>query len=442
MRIARRSIAVLGIGLAGLLALAWAAGPGAESLADAAAAEPSAAGKSAGGSTAVMVTAAPAALRPVERTVDIVGTLAGFDEISVNAEISGRVVRVHADLGDTVKPGDLLLEIDPTDYELTVMEARRSMESDLAKLGLTELPEGQVDLEQLPTVRRAHEQEVTAQRRYERAKLLHEQNKVVSLEQLDQVRMDYEVARNTRLQALLDAQSDLAMARWKAAQLATAENRLQKTRVVAPQSSLAAKLLGPEGVEFAVAERKVNEGEMLKDSPGSSTATYDLVVDKVLKLEGVVPERYVSEVRVEQPVEIRVQAYPNRTFAGKITRISPAVDRVSRTFGIEATVENLNRELRAGSFADARIITQANDQALMVPRDAVLSLAGSTRVFTIREGKAHAVAVTRGVERDGWVELLKADSHEIGPGTMLVTSGQDLLAEGSAVKIRGAADQR
>ena len=131
MRIAKRSIAVLCIGLAGLLALAWAAGPGAESLADAAAAEPGAAGKSAGGSAAVMVTAAPAALRPVERTVDIVGTLAGF--VAMGGVVWSRIRAARVDVEGRLEHEMHLVDDEPDAAATRVAEAQPDPQPEATK---------------------------------------------------------------------------------------------------------------------------------------------------------------------------------------------------------------------------------------------------------------------------------------------------------------------
>ena len=106
----------------------------------------------------------------------------------------------------------------------------------------------------------------------------------------------------------------------------------------------------PEDIQYAVVSREATEGEMLKDAPNSSTATFKLVMDGELKLDARVPERYSAEVKEGQDVQVRVDAYPDRVFAGKVVRINPTVDRTSRTFGVQIYVDNAQRELKAGGF--------------------------------------------------------------------------------------------
>jgi len=416
-------------------------------------------------SKAVTVTVGRIQVREVPRTVEVVGTFYGYDEVTVNAEVPGRVVAVFRDVGDIVKPGDPLLQIDPTDYELGLEETKRALELEAARIGLPLPPPdqfnpdaimailtgGSFDIDKLPTVQRAKDQEELAKTRLERTRRLREQN-TVSQEELDLRVTDYQVAMNTRVQAQLDAQAVVAGIKHRLVLLKIAEKKLRDTRLVVPSAAVRGPLqdgdVPPEQYEYAVVQRKVSVGEMLKDAPGSSTAAFELVMDKVLKLKAAVPERYSGRVQVGQPADIRVEAYPERVFAGKVRRVNPAVDRLSRTFEVEIRVDNPGRELKAGGFAKAEILVGKDRQAWTVPVEAVVSFAGSTKVFVVRDGKAHAIAVQRGLEgrasqaaqasdlRGMWVELVPSASPDLRLDDSIVLTGQEKLAEGVPVRIR------
>lgn len=74
--------------------------------------------------SAVPVTIAKVEIQSIQRTVDVVGSFEGYEELSVTPKVDGRVIRVHCDVGDIVRPGDVLIEIDPTDYKLAVEEGK------------------------------------------------------------------------------------------------------------------------------------------------------------------------------------------------------------------------------------------------------------------------------------------------------------------------------
>jgi len=386
--------------------------------------------------SAIGVTVAPVTVRRVVRTVEVVGTFSGYEEVTIAAKVSGPALRVFHDVGDLVRPGEVLVEIDPTDHQLDVLQARRALEADLAKLGVTAMPGPDFDVQQLPSVVRATKVEENAWRRYERAERL---RNTLSQDEVEQLATDYQVAKAARQQAILDAQGTLASARLKQVTLQIAEQRLKDTKVVVPTPTNLPAVPG-EPIEYVVAQRKIAEGEMVKDSPGSSANVFELVLDKILKFQGAVPERYGSQVKVGQKVEMRVEAYPDQVFQGTISRLNPTVDRASRTFQIEALVSNPQRLLKPGGFAKAAILTQVDPSAKTVPVSALVSFAGTTKVFAVQDGVARAVAVEPGLNIDvptdphdrRWVEV----RGELAPGTPVVTSGFDKLADGMAVAIR------
>ena len=100
----------------------------------------------------IVVTTEPIIYRDVQRYVEAVGTLNGFEEITLSSKQEGRVLRIHHDLSSVVKPGELLLELDPTDAKLAYDQANRSVQTELAKWGFKSVPGESEDLQQLPTV--------------------------------------------------------------------------------------------------------------------------------------------------------------------------------------------------------------------------------------------------------------------------------------------------
>lgn len=394
----------------------------------------------------VAVTVVPLTVRPIQRTVPIVGSFFGYDEVTVTAKVPGTVVKIHHDVGDAVAPGDPLVELDRTDYELAVSEGRRALEFDVAKLGI-EIPpqgidvdqaeqsirQGKIQIDKLPMVLRAKEQQDNALSRLNRAKRMREQN-ILAQEEYDTRVTEYEVAVNNWAQAMLEARAAKVGVLYRLALLKTAEQRLRDTRVVVPLPTRREGM--PEKVEYVVSQRKVTEGEMVKDSPGSSAQVFKLVMDAVLKLQATVPERYIGQVRKGQPVEIHVEAYADQVFNGEVSWVNPTVDRTSRTFLIEVRVPNTNRRLKAGGFAKAEVLTHVDAQGWTVPSEAVLSFAGSTKILVARDGKAHAIPIVRGVEGSGWVEVVRSGSPGLTPADLVITSGLQQLAEGSPIAVR------
>jgi len=407
------------------------------------------AANSAGGERpAVAVTVAPVTLREVQRSVQIVGTFYGQEEVDVEAKVGGRVVKILHDIGDVVQPGDVLLEIDDTDYRLAAAEAERSMELELAKLGLRELPKEDFDASTLPTVVRAAHEEKNARSKLARRRSM---KQFTTGEEMDQMETEFKIAEANHRQAVIEAEATLASVRQRQAALATALERLEETQLRVPQPSAerlkevqyAARWAGlkpkdPAETEYVVSGRMVSEGEMIHTT--SDATIFHLVMDRPLKLKATVPERYVGEIKVGQRVEVSIEAYPDETFAGVVARMNPTVDRVSRTFQLEVMVANPERRLKSGSFAKASVLTREDPHAATVPEESLVTFAGVTKLFVVSGEQARAVPVEPGVRIEvasgkrveHWVEV----RGELPPGSPVVTSGQTQLADGTAVRLR------
>lgn len=377
----------------------------------------------------VVVTVAPLEMRAVERRIPVVGNLHGLERVVVSAKVSGRLQKVHCDVGDRLKPGDLLVEIDPIDFQLAVEEAKRSLERECAKIGLSEVPEKDFSPEALPSVIRARLLVDNARRKFERAKTLN-QRQAVTGQEFEQAQTDLQVEEATLQQTLLDIRSTLAAIRYSRSVLDTAQRQLDETRIVAPPCDFPslAELKQPN-VGYVVTKRMATAGEL---TSAAAAPLIELFIDDVLKLKATVPERYASEVRVGQTVELRVEAYPNEAFEARIARVSPTIDSESRTFEIEAHVANADHRLNHGSFAKASILTRTADQAVTVPTESLVTFAGITKVFYLDGETVREAQVTLGTRGDGWVEVL----GELPTAAAVVTSGQTQLASGSKISIR------
>ncbi|MHB8973023.1 MAG: efflux RND transporter periplasmic adaptor subunit [Pirellulaceae bacterium] len=288
-------------------------------------------------------------------------------------------------------------------------------------------------IENLPSWKRAEDLLQIASQRFDRAKQLVDAN-AMSKEEFQQRTSEFDVAKSAFDQAKYDARAALAAIRHRVVLLRIAMRQLELATIRVPTPTQRESM--PEQVQYAVVSRKATEGEMLKDAPGSSTATFELVMDGVLKLDTQVPERYTAEVKEGQDAQIQVDAYPDRAFTGKVVRINPTVDRDSRTFSVRIYVPNANRELKAGGFAEVNILTRVDPQAWTVSPECVVTFAGSTRIFLVRDGKAHTISVETGIEGSGWVELLHAADADLREDDILIRGGQDKLAEGVPVQIR------
>jgi RND family efflux transporter MFP subunit len=374
----------------------------------------------------IVVTTAPVVYRTVQRTVEAVGSLHGFEEVTLSSKIDGRVLRIHHDVASVVRPGELLLELDATDARLAVEQAERSVQAELARWGFREVPVEGADLDDLPLV-------VSARLRYELARsrlerllpLLSTQS--VSVDDLEQARSEAQVSESEWKNQALQAQSAAATARLRQAELAIAQQRVHDAEIRSPLPTITDDGSEPS---YTISERLVSEGSFLR----TGTEVFRLLLGKNLKLRLAVPEVHAAQVQPGQAVMLTSAGLPTAV-RGQVTRISPAIDRITRSFQVEVLVPNDQGGLKPGSFAKASIIVGEDDQASTIPLAGLYSFAGIHKVFAAEGGVAHEYQVTLGEQADDWVEIV---APKLPSGAAIITSGQRLLSEGIPVIERAA----
>lgn len=375
--------------------------------------------------TAVPITVDRLTVRDIERSIEAVGNLHGYDELTLKSKVSGRVAKIHHDFADKVKPGELLLEIDPTDAALAVEQSKRSLNSELAKWGFKEVPNDKIDLSKLPTVTAARLKADWTKSQLDRLKTLQSRGSVIA-EEIEQAKTNQLVAESDYNSQLLMARAGAATAQLKKAELDIAEQQLSETKVFLPIRREA-----PDELRYTITDRYVSQGAWL----AANTDLFRLVVDETLKLRLTITEKYASDVKIGQRVEVDTisQSAP---VAGIVTRIGPAVDPLTRTFQLEAEVPNQDGGLKTGGFAKARVLI-ASTTAQTVPVAALVTFAGVHKIFVVSGERVKEVQVTLGQQTSQWVEIVQP---QLPADSVVVTSGQSKLADGSEIRMRKPED--
>lgn len=292
------------------------------------------------------VRVARAELRPMERALQVVGTLAARDEATIAAQVAGQLEKISVDLGDTVTNGQELVLIDTTSYDALVRQSDANLSR--AKAGAA-----------------------NAARNLQRAQDL-QKDKIASASDLDQA-----TAEAGRTQAdVKSAEATDAIARLN----------LERSRVRAP-------------FDGAVAQRLVTVGNYV----AIGDPIMRLVKVDPLRLQLDVPERESVAVRPDQDVRVSVEGDTN-TYTGRLARVAPAIRQTDRMLQVEADVPNPGT-LRAGLFARAQIIVNKSDEALSIPSNALTTFAGIEKVVLLQDGKAVEKTVTTGRRGADWIEI-------------------------------------
>jgi membrane fusion protein (multidrug efflux system) len=322
---------------------------------------------------ATPVTITPVVAMEIEERIEATGQLVARDHAQIAAEVAGRITEILVEEGASVRAGEPVLAIDPE---------RRNLERDSA---------------------RAHVDEARAQlreqeRAYERVAELRERG-VASETQREQAETGQKLAR-----------SRLAAAE---AELGVLERALRDASVAAPFDGL-------------VAQRFVSRGEYV--TPGQQL--FELVALDPIEVEFHLPEVDSSRVATGQTVDLRVAPFPDETFDGQVTVVSPTIDPRSRTLRVKAQLANPDGRLRPGLFARIDLGVALRPDVPMVLEETVLRRAEGSIVFRAVDGnRVERVAVETGVHQGGYVEVLSG----LSPGDLVVSRGGDRLAEGQAI---------
>ena len=338
----------------------------------------------------IQVRVAPVGMRQIQRVVDSVGTLFPFDEVIVSAEIEGRVDKVNFDLGDGVKQGDVLVLISDEEQRYIVAQNEAQLRQSLERLGLKDEKDRVTNVDLTPEVRRAAADLREAEQRHRRIRELVDQ-KIGA-----QADLDAATTRFQAMQAALDTTRNQTrnliqeVERFKAL-LELQRKKLRDTRVLAP-------------FQASVKERQVTMGQYVRPN----TPLFILVKTNPVRLRLEVPERLAPWTKVGQTAEVTVEAFQDRKFIGKVSRIAPTVDQNKRTFIVEALIDNPDAILKPGSYARARLATQKVDEIMVVPSRAVTYVLGTNKAFVVNDaGTIDAREVKVGDRLEQQIEIIE-----------------------------------
>ncbi len=346
----------------------------------------------------IPVEIAPVNIGSIELRRTFSGTLEAPSEIVVAPKIGGSVKRLYVDLGDTVKKGQLIAELDDEENVQSVLLAEAELE--VARANNVEA-ESSFDV---------------AKRELERTSTLLKQG-LASDSEYDSIRADY-LSRKARLAV---SRSQVSRAE---ALLETARIRLGYTRITAEWA---------EGAEHrSVAERYVNEG---------ATVSANTPIMRIVELDPILGVFYTTEreyqyLKPGQSAVFSTDAYPNERFTGKISRISPVFRLETRQARVEVLIENRDQLLKPGMFVRTTIVFERVHDTRIIPQQAITRRDNKDGVFRISDDRQSVIwcDVKIGIQEEDRVQVF---GDCLSENSYVVTLGQQLLNDESPVFVAG-----
>lgn len=336
----------------------------------------------------IAVQVAVVARREISRTVEVVGSFTADDEVVISSEVDGRVTDVHVGMGDRVEEGEVLVEIEPAELELASQQQKAALDQVRARLGLNNGETTLQDIREAATVKRASADLADTEQKFARARELHEQG-LVPRQGFEEAEARFKTAQANYDLALQEVRNLLATLKQYTATSELAEKKLRDTRIRAPFSGF-------------VKGKDVSAGQYLRvQAPVVTLVNVDWV-----KASLHIPEKMAGWIRVGQTVTISVDAYPDRKFTGRISRINPTVDPETRAFTSLARVENGEGLLKPGFFFRASIPSEQVESLLTIPQKALVYAYGVYSAYILQGSRVQQREVKIGDRLEEAVEIV------------------------------------
>ncbi len=350
----------------------------------------------------------------LRRAVEVIGTLAAEDEVMISSQAEGVVNRILADLGDPVRSGQTLVEIDREKFQYSLDEQTAAHARALTAYGASDearLP----PVEETPDVRRAAAELAQAKQGHDRAGELHKR-RLISQQALEDAETTLRLKGASYDAALQNARNLRADIDASGASMKLADRLLRDTYIRAP-------------FDGYVQKRMVSVGELVK----AQMPVMTVVRVNPLKLLAEIPERMAPWIKVGQPLALQVDAYQGKTFAATVSRISPATNTQTRSFSFEASAPNDDALLKPGTFARVHLETALVEKVLTVPYAAMQYRYGVYKVFTVDGDHLTARELKTGDRVGDRMEILDG----VKLGALVALTDVDNLADGMKVTVDG-----
>ena len=365
-----------------------------------------------GESTAMRVKVEAVRRDSIPRAVDVVGTLAAVDQVTISSETDGKVSRILADLGDRVKAGQAIIQLDRERQQYTYEQQQAELARALAQYGAAD-PRSLPDIEKTPDVQKANAELVQAKLAFDRASELFKRT-LLSQQALDDARATLQSKEALYTSALQNAKNLGASIRSSEATMKLANRELRDTEIRAPFDGF-------------VEKRLVNLGELVK----AQMPVMVVVRLDPLKVIAEIPEKMAPWIHPGLEAELQVDAYRDKKFTGKVSRISPGVNATTRAFAFEALVPNSDSVLKPGTFARVHIESGKVDDVLTLPYAALQYRYGVNRVFVVNGDKLAMRELTVGERIGDRIEVVTG----VKAGERVAVSDVDTLADGTLVTV-------
>ena len=373
--------------------------------------------------TAVAVNVSEIEPLTIEQYVSVSSKVSSDSQVSVVPKVSGTVKNVYVSLGDNVKAGDILFEIDDTNAQLEVQQAQASLNS--AQAGLESAQANyesnvggsmEVQLQQLQSnVDTLQIQYDNLLKNLEKSQKLYEIVNI-SKQELDELELQKnKITEETKKSSQATVNQSQASVEQAQVSLESAQKNLEDTKVRAE-------------IDGTIGSINITKGSTVSAQSEAMTITS---LDDI-KVSFSVSEDVINRISVGSKVYITISAVSEEPFETVISNISPTADSQTKLYTVEAYLENSDHEIKPGMFASIKLVLDKKGNTISVPLNTVIESNGEKYVYVVDENNiAHKTIVETSLKNDEYIEITSG----VNMGDKVVTTGQDFLSDGSTVSI-------
>ena len=352
--------------------------------------------------------------RDMMRTISLSGQTVPLAQVDLSTKYAGNITAVYVDLGNTVEPGQILLEQDPVDTSLQLSQNRAAWAQAAAE---TKSAQSQF----YSDLQKAQVEYATAKMNYNRYVILKDEG-AVSQKDLDTMYQALIVAKaaldNLQLQNVGDTpaliagkQAAQAKAKYTVDSLS---KQLEDLTIRAPRHGV-------------ISYRNAEAGAMA----AANTKVLTITDTSGIYIDCPVAEADVAAIQPGMTVSVSVESLAN-TYDGTITYVSPAMDPTNKTYIVRITLSNPDTLLRGGMFAQSSLEVLQRRNTLFVPKDALVEQNGVSQLYVINPDSTIAIrTVKTGLRNDNYVEILEG----LSDGEQIATTNLARLRDGVSVTI-------
>ena len=340
---------------------------------------------------------------PGARTADFTlpGSIQAIQEAAIYSRVDGYLKRRLVDIGDRVKSGQVLAEVDTPDLDQQLAQARAAAAASDASLAQT----------------RSGLQQARAALQHNRATTEYARTNLARWRALQERNLVAQQDVDDRQIAFDSSQADVDAAQANVQRLLELQG-FQRVR---------APFAGVITVRFVDAGALISAG-----SSSTTTPMFRLAQTDDLRVFVNVPQTFMTSITVGMRVLVMVREFPKKPFEGVVANASGALDTASRTLLTEVRVRNAESTLRPGMYADVKLHLERDHPPLIIPTSALIIQATGPRVAVLGvEQKVRFQAVELGRDYGATVEIVRG----IEPGDQVITSPPDGLSESSVVRV-------